>query len=60
MICLTAEDAWQAGWDAPCEHGVPDPNDCPRCALTAEEIARLVILHRPYLRLSATAVTTAA
>lgn len=50
MICRTADDAWQAGYDAPCEHGVADPTACSSCALTPAEIARLVILHRPYLQ----------
>ncbi|HEY5832424.1 hypothetical protein [Streptomyces sp.] len=59
MICRTADEAWQAGWDAPCEHGL-GPGDCPRCALTAEEIARLAILHRPYLQLTPPGATTAA
>lgn len=50
MMCRTFEEAFQAGWDAPCEHGVPNPVDCPRCRLTPEEIAVLVVLHRPYLQ----------
>lgn len=50
MICLTADDAWRAGYDAPCEHGHADPTACQRCALTPEEIARLAVLHRPYLK----------
>lgn len=48
-ICRTAEEAFQAGFEAPCEHLVPDPNDCPRCRLTDDEVARLAVLHRPYL-----------
>jgi hypothetical protein len=48
-ICLTTDESFQAGWEAPCEHGVPDPNRCPRCRLTDEEIRRLAVLHRPYL-----------
>lgn len=43
-ICRTAADAFQAGWDAPCEHHIPDPGDCPECALTDAEIAQLVVL----------------
>lgn len=46
----TFEDAFQAGWDAPCEHGIPDPVDCPRCRLTPEEITRLAILLGPVMR----------
>lgn len=57
MICLTADDAWQAGYDAPCEHGETDPTACPRCALTPEEIARLAVLHRPYLQPAAATTT---
>jgi hypothetical protein len=53
VICRTPEEALQAGLDAPCEHGIPNPNDCPRCALTDAEIAFLVALHRPYLRTTA-------
>ncbi|MFJ4551018.1 hypothetical protein ACIP4X_17625 [Streptomyces sp. NPDC088817] len=45
-ICRTAADAFQAGWDAPCEHKVPDPGDCPDCALTDTEIAQLAVLLR--------------
>jgi hypothetical protein len=52
VICRTPEEAFQAGWDAPCEHGVPNPVDCPGCRLTPEEIRLLVAMHRPYLRLS--------
>lgn len=48
MICRTAEDAWQAGWNAPCEHGRP-LDGCDQCALTADEITRLAALHRPHL-----------
>lgn len=50
MICRTADEAWDAGYNSPCEHGIPDPNDCPECELTPAEIARLVVLHRPYLK----------
>lgn len=50
MICQTADEAWRAGWESPCEHGTSDPTQCDRCALTAEEIARLAVLHRPYLQ----------
>lgn len=49
-MCRTPEEAFQAGWDAPCEHGVPDPVDCPGCRLKPEEITRIAILFRPCLR----------
>lgn len=49
MICQSVDDAWHAGYDAPCTHGIADPTACDRCALTPAEIARLAILHRPYL-----------
>ncbi|MCM2424252.1 hypothetical protein, partial [Streptomyces sp. RKAG293] len=42
-----------AGYNAPCEHGVPNPVDCPDCRLAPEEIEHLVAMHRPYLRLAA-------
>lgn len=45
-ICLTPEEAFQAGWEEPCDHGA-DPGDCPQCRLTDTEIARLVVLLRP-------------
>lgn len=60
MICRTAEEAWQAGWDEPCQHGIPDPVDCTGCRLTPTEIARLAMLHRPYLQPAAASATTAA
>ena len=50
-ICRTPEEAFQAGWDEPCEHNVPDPTRCPQCRLSEAEIRRLAILHRPHLRL---------
>lgn len=53
MICRTVEDAFQAGLNAPCEHGIPNPVDCPDCRLTPAEIERLVVMHRPYLKASA-------
>lgn len=55
MICRTPEEAFEAGWDAPCEHRIADPAACPSCRLTPQEIAVLAVLHRPYLRLSAPA-----
>ncbi|GAA2107566.1 hypothetical protein [Streptomyces synnematoformans] len=49
-MCRTPDEAFQAGWDAPCEHGVPVPDDCPRCRLTGAEIGRLAVLWEPVLR----------
>ncbi|MEU6295275.1 hypothetical protein [Streptomyces erythrochromogenes] len=51
-ICRTAEDAFWAGYNAECEHGVPDPNDCRSCQLTDAEIGQIAVLHRPYLEQS--------
>lgn len=45
-ICRTADEAFQAGFEEPCEHQVPDPEDCPQCRLTEAEIGRLVVLLR--------------
>lgn len=42
-ICRTADEAFQAGWDEPCDHGL-DPGECSACCLTDAEIARLVLL----------------
>ncbi|MGW3152697.1 hypothetical protein [Streptomyces sp. NPDC001089] len=42
-ICRTADEAFQAGWDQPCDHGL-NPDGCPTCGLTDAEIARLVVL----------------
>ncbi|MFF9097627.1 hypothetical protein ACF1AX_31455 [Streptomyces sp. NPDC014802] len=43
-ICRTADEAFTAGWEEPCDHGYADPGECPTCGLTDEEIARFVIL----------------
>jgi hypothetical protein len=43
-ICLTPDDAFEAGYTEPCEHLVPDPEDCPQCRLTDAEIGRLAAL----------------
>lgn len=45
-ICLSAEEAFAAGFEEPCEHRVPSPADCPDCRLTAAEISRLSVLLR--------------
>ncbi|MFF0139753.1 hypothetical protein ACFYRN_25275 [Streptomyces sp. NPDC005227] len=42
-LCRTADEAFAAGWDEPCDHGV-DPAECRSCALTGGELARLVVL----------------
>ncbi|MET9081378.1 hypothetical protein ABZX77_05655 [Streptomyces sp. NPDC004237] len=42
-ICRTSADAFQAGWNEPCDHGA-DPTQCRHCCLTDVEIERLVIL----------------
>lgn len=43
-ICRTAEEAFRAGWDAPCEHGESDPDECRHCELTDTEVAKLLVL----------------
>ncbi|GAQ61930.1 hypothetical protein [Streptomyces scabiei] len=42
---MTVEEAFEAGFSEPCDHGTP-PSDCPRCRLTDAEIGRLVVLLR--------------
>ncbi|MGW6911502.1 hypothetical protein [Streptomyces sp. NPDC054940] len=42
--CRTPAEAFRAGWEEPCDHGHLDPGECPECALTDAEIARLVAL----------------
>jgi hypothetical protein len=60
VICRTPEEAFQAGWDAPCEHGIPNPVDCEHCRLKPEEITRLAALLGPSLRAAARAAEQAA
>jgi len=43
-VCRTADEAWAAGYDAPCDHGIPNPTDCPDCRLRPEEIGRFAVL----------------
>ncbi|MDG9703732.1 hypothetical protein [Streptomyces sp. DH37] len=43
-VCRTADEAWEAGYTAPCEHGVPDPTACADCRLTPEEIGHFAVL----------------
>lgn len=45
-ICLTPDEAFAAGYEEPCEHLVPDPNQCPTCRLSGDEIRRLAVLLR--------------
>lgn len=45
-ICLSVEQAFDAGFAEPCEHLVPDPNECPKCCLTKAEIRRFAVLLR--------------
>ncbi|MFI6248969.1 hypothetical protein [Streptomyces sp. NPDC051016] len=42
-MCRTPEEAFQAGWNEPCDHSA-DPGECPTCRLTDAEIGQLVIL----------------
>lgn len=59
-ICRTPQEAFEAGFNAPCEHLVPDPNDCPRCRLTEAEIRRLAVLLRRRPQTAAESSETAA
>ncbi|MEU3253172.1 hypothetical protein [Streptomyces sp. NPDC006997] len=43
-VCLTPDEAFEAGFNEPCQHGLSDPEDCPRCRLSDAEIGRLVVL----------------
>lgn len=45
-ICVSAEEAFQAGFEEACEHLAPKPADCPDCRLTPSEISRLAVLLR--------------
>lgn len=44
VVCQTPEEAFRLGFEEPCAHGLPDPDDCPNCRLTDAEIGRLVVL----------------
>lgn len=59
-ICLSAQEAFEAGFQEACEHRVPDPNDCPACRLSEAEIRRLAVLLQEEPRPDAGASTTAA
>jgi hypothetical protein len=45
-ICLTPDEAFEVGFEEPCEHSVPDPTDCPHCRLSVAEIRRFAVLLR--------------
>ena len=49
MNCRTPQEAFEAGLKAPCEHGFTPKHHCPDCALTAQEVAVLAPLLRPYV-----------
>ncbi|WP_432135835.1 hypothetical protein [Streptomyces sp. bgisy154] len=57
-ICRTPDDAFQAGFTEPCEHGIT-PEECPRCRLTEAEIGRLVALLRGELHADGPQATAA-
>ena len=59
-ICLSVEQAFEAGFEEPCQHLVPDPDDCPQCRLSDAEIRRLVVLLRSELAPETTARPAAA
>jgi hypothetical protein len=44
VICRTPEEAFQAGLEQPCEHGVHPMPRCPKCRLTEAEIADIAVL----------------
>jgi hypothetical protein len=58
--CLTPDEAFEAGFNEPCQHGIPDPEDCQRCRLTDAEICRLVVLLQGALAPQVQDATTAA
>ncbi|MFJ5532378.1 hypothetical protein [Streptomyces sp. NPDC093261] len=45
-MCQTPEEAFRAGYEEPCEHGIHPVPECPECRLTPGEIARLAVLLR--------------
>ncbi|MET9089652.1 hypothetical protein ABZX77_48680 [Streptomyces sp. NPDC004237] len=59
-ICLTVDEAFTAGFEEPCEHRVPNPNDCSRCRLSEAEVRRLAVLVRTAPAVELTAHATAA
>ncbi|NUP19844.1 MAG: hypothetical protein HOZ81_27950 [Streptomyces sp.] len=59
-ICLTPDEAFEAGFNEPCQHGRPDPNDCTRCRLSDAEIGRLVVLLQGSVRPLTQSAATAA
>lgn len=58
-ICMTTEQAFEAGFNEPCEHGTRCDH-CPQCRLTDAEIGRLVVLLRGSQRPQAQDAKTAA
>lgn len=48
-LIRTPADAFAAGLVANCEHGLGYAR-CPACRLTEDEIARMAIIHRPYVQ----------
>lgn len=58
-ICRTAEQAFEFGFNEPCEHGT-QPDQCSHCRLTDAEIGRLVVLLRGAQRPLAQDAKTAA
>lgn len=49
----TPDEAFAAGYNALCSHGVTPIHQCDHCRLTDSEIARLVVLLGPGLRAAA-------
>ncbi|MCW5252246.1 hypothetical protein IBX28_17345 [Streptomyces sp. SHP 1-2] len=41
--------------NAACAHDISPMRDCPKCRLSASEIGRLAVLHRPYVSAAAEA-----
>lgn len=46
MICRTPDEAFQTGFNSPCEHGIHPVTECDDCRLTHAEISRLAVLLR--------------
>lgn len=58
-ICLTPDQAFEAGFAEPCEHALA-PEKCRQCRLSDAEIGRLVVLLQDAPRASAQSATAAA
>ncbi|GHI91688.1 hypothetical protein KVH15_33325 [Streptomyces olivaceus] len=52
-ICRTPDEILAAGMHVACEHEISPMRDCPECRLSASEIGRLAVLHRPYVAAAA-------